>query len=220
MTPRSTRTQQEKGIPSGESPFLSGLYGQPGLFAVSRRSPHRVRSRGYQHGDQPRGYLCRDLDLHKKSRQEEYPPPGPCVRHCRWPPRSDSVKVEPCGCAQPDESDSSTCLPESGKGDGAAGATPFTSGGGQVPGFLSIELPTNSADEAKKSLPGDPGRGMVEPGGRRRYSGTLARLKTQPAPKPLDGWLPALPFFFASKNSRPNPAPCWPVAQDVKDQPD
>ena len=39
-----------------------------------------------QHGDQPRGYLCRDLDLHKKSRQEEYPPPGPCVRHCRWRP--------------------------------------------------------------------------------------------------------------------------------------
>ena len=135
--------------------------------------------------------------------------------------RSDSVKVEPCGCAQPDESDSSTCLPESGKGDGAAGAPHLSPpAGGQVPGFLSKELPTNSADEAKKSLPGDPGRGMVEPGGRRRYSVTLARLKTQPAPKPLDGRVPALPFFFASKNLRPNPAPCWPVAQDVKDQPD
>ena len=37
--------------------------------------------------------------------------------------------------------------PESGKGDGAAGA-PLTSGGAQVLGHIFKELPTNSADEA------------------------------------------------------------------------
>ena len=39
--------------------------------------------------------------------------------------------------------------PESGKGDGAAGAHPLTSGGAQVLGLIFKELPTNSADEAK-----------------------------------------------------------------------
>ncbi len=38
--------------------------------------------------------------------------------------------------------------PESGKGDGAAGAHPLTSGGAQVLGLIFKELPTNSADEA------------------------------------------------------------------------
>jgi hypothetical protein len=38
--------------------------------------------------------------------------------------------------------------PEGGKGDGAAGAHPFTSGGAQVLGLIFKELPTNSADEA------------------------------------------------------------------------
>jgi len=39
--------------------------------------------------------------------------------------------------------------PEGGKGDGAAGAHPLTSGGAQVLGLIFKELPTNSADEAK-----------------------------------------------------------------------
>jgi hypothetical protein len=38
--------------------------------------------------------------------------------------------------------------PESGKGDGAAGAHPLTSGGAQVLGLIFKELPTISADEA------------------------------------------------------------------------
>ena len=38
--------------------------------------------------------------------------------------------------------------PEGGKGDGAAGAHPLTSGGAQVLGLIFKELPTNSADEA------------------------------------------------------------------------
>ena len=38
--------------------------------------------------------------------------------------------------------------PESGKGDGAAGAHPFTSGGAQALGLIFKELTTNSADEA------------------------------------------------------------------------
>ena len=37
--------------------------------------------------------------------------------------------------------------PEGGKGDGAAGAHPLTSGGAQVLGLIFKELPTNSADE-------------------------------------------------------------------------
>ena len=41
--------------------------------------------------------------------------------------------------------------PEGGKGDGAAGAPPpLTSGGAQALGLIVKELPTNSADEAKK----------------------------------------------------------------------
>ena len=43
--------------------------------------------------------------------------------------------------------------PESGKGDGAAGAHPLTSGGAQVLGLIFKELPTNSADEAQIYLP-------------------------------------------------------------------
>lgn len=39
--------------------------------------------------------------------------------------------------------------PENGKGDGAAGAHPLTSGGAQVLGLIFKELPTNSADEAQ-----------------------------------------------------------------------
>ncbi len=39
--------------------------------------------------------------------------------------------------------------PESGKGDGAAGAPPLTSGGAQVLGLIFKERPTNSADEAE-----------------------------------------------------------------------
>ncbi len=40
--------------------------------------------------------------------------------------------------------------PEGGKGDGAAGAPPLTSGGAQALGLIFKELPIDSADEAKK----------------------------------------------------------------------
>jgi hypothetical protein len=42
--------------------------------------------------------------------------------------------------------------PESGKGDGAAGAHPFAAGGAQVLGVIIKELPTNFADETKTIL--------------------------------------------------------------------
>ena len=38
--------------------------------------------------------------------------------------------------------------PESGKGDGAAGAPPLTSGGAQALGLILKGQPTHSADEA------------------------------------------------------------------------